>query len=71
MESHKIGAAEESGKIDEQRSTKHYTENYRSSNTYPIKKQGAPLVISHEWGKDGKCLQQVEHIRGHLRHNYS
>ena len=23
-------------------------------------------VISHELGKDGKCLRQVEHIRGHL-----
>jgi acetyl/propionyl-CoA carboxylase alpha subunit len=23
-------------------------------------------VISHEWGKTGKCSQQVEHIRSHL-----
>jgi hypothetical protein len=28
-------------------------------------------VISREWGKDGKCLRQVEHIRGHLWHRYS
>jgi hypothetical protein len=28
-------------------------------------------VISHERGKDGKCLRQVEHIRGHLWHRYS
>ena len=28
-------------------------------------------VISHERGKDGKCVRQVEHIRGHLRHSYS
>ena len=27
-------------------------------------------LISHEWGKDGKCLRQVEHIRGHLWHRY-
>jgi hypothetical protein len=27
-------------------------------------------VISHEWGKDGKCLRQMEHIRGHLWHNF-
>jgi hypothetical protein len=24
------------------------------------------LVISHEWGNTGKCLWQMEHIRGHL-----
>ena len=24
------------------------------------------LVIGHEWGNTGKCLWQVEHIRGHL-----
>ena len=28
-------------------------------------------VISHEWGKDRKCLRQVEHIHGHLWHIYS
>jgi len=29
-------------------------------------------VISHEWGsRTGKCLRQVEHIRGHLWHRYS
>jgi hypothetical protein len=30
-------------------------------------------VIGREWGKDreGKCLRQVEHIRGHLWHRYS
>jgi hypothetical protein len=28
-------------------------------------------VISREWGKDRKCLRQVEHIRGHLWHRYS
>ena len=29
------------------------------------------LVISDEWGKTGKCLRHVEHIRGHLWHRYS
>ena len=28
-------------------------------------------LISREWGKYGKCLRQVEHIRGHLWHIYS
>ena len=28
-------------------------------------------VVSREWGKSGKCLRQVEHIRGHLWHIYS
>jgi len=27
-------------------------------------------VISHERGKDQKCLRQVEHIHGHLWHRY-
>ena len=25
-------------------------------------------VISHEWERSGKCLREVEHIRGHLWH---
>jgi hypothetical protein len=28
-------------------------------------------MISHERGKTGKCLQQVEHIHGHLWHRCS
>ena len=28
-------------------------------------------MISHEWGRTGKCLQQVENIHGHLWHRYS
>jgi hypothetical protein len=28
-------------------------------------------VISHEWGKDRKCLRQMEHIRGSLWHRCS
>ena len=28
-------------------------------------------VLSREWGKDGKSLRQVEHIRDHLWHRYS
>ena len=28
-------------------------------------------VISHKWGKEWECLQQVEHTRGHLWHRYS
>jgi hypothetical protein len=28
-------------------------------------------VISHEQGKNGKCLRQVEHIRCHSWHRYS
>ena len=28
-------------------------------------------VISHEWGKDGTGLQQVEHNRGNLWYRYS
>jgi len=42
----------ENRKMGKQRSTKHYTENYTSSNSNPTKNQAAPLVISHEWGKD-------------------
>jgi hypothetical protein len=32
--------------------------------------QATNSVISHEWGSTGKCLRQVEHIRGHLWHRY-
>jgi len=28
-------------------------------------------VISHEWGKTGKCIRQIEHIRCNLWHIYS
>ena len=42
-----------------------------NQNRYPyIEEERVNLVInpviSHELGKDGKCLRQVEHIRGHL-----
>jgi hypothetical protein len=28
-------------------------------------------VISHEWGKDEKCVRHARYIRGHLWHSYS
>jgi hypothetical protein len=28
-------------------------------------------VTSHDWGRTGLCLRQMEHIRDHLWHKYS
>jgi hypothetical protein len=43
------------GQQDKQRSTKHYTENKRSSNTYPTKNWGQYLVLMNQISQ---CVDQ-------------
>ena len=56
--------------VGELRCSGRVSSSYSTSDTRRVNLVTNP-VVSQEWGKDGKCLRQVEHIRGHLWHRYS